>query len=85
MKHGMIAFLFITLLTGLTRAGDIKTGPDQQKLFLNSYKADGFKLTKIIPVNQDQFHHPHFQAGWQPDALIFMDQSTAKLKLPVAK
>jgi hypothetical protein len=59
-------------------------GTDQQKLFLNSYKADGFKFTKIIPVNQDQFHYPHFQAGWLPDVLKFMDESTAKLKLPTA-
>jgi hypothetical protein len=55
---------------------------EQQKLFLASYKADGFKFTKAIPVSLDQYHYPHLQAGWVPDVLKFLDESTAKLKLP---
>jgi hypothetical protein len=58
--------------------------PPEQKLFLQSYKTDGFQYVRSFTVTKEQFHYPNLQAGWLPGVLKFMDDATATLKLPVS-
>jgi hypothetical protein len=50
-----------------------------------SYKQDGFRHLKIVTVTSHQYHYPNFTTDWLPDILAYMDEVTAKLKLPGEK
>jgi hypothetical protein len=63
--------------------GQEDDAPPEEKLFLQSYKTDGFRYARSFPITKEQFHYPNLQTGWLPGVLKFMDDATATLKLPV--
>jgi hypothetical protein len=47
-----------------------------------SYKADGFKYGKVIPVSTEQYHYPNLTTDWLPDVLKYLDGVVAEMDTP---
>ena len=46
-----------------------------------AFTQSGYQHVKYQVITLEQIHYPHYQAGWLPDFLKYMDDATAKLKL----